>query len=389
MTGPTRTAPSRLLLLSAVAVVLGFAGGGAAYVLLHLIGLITSLALFHRAAWTVPSFRGVVFGPTLIMAAMAGGLMRVGAGHVVPGDPGARHPGGDGGHPDQAEPHPAADRDRQAPVGRHRHRDRRAVRRRGSDHRDRRRAGLADRPGASVSPAERKILLASGAAAGMAATFGAPLASVVLAIELLLFEFTTRAFIPLVVASSIAAGMHVALFGAGPLFSVPAHSFAGLDKLPLYAVLGVACGLLAVVIVRGLSLVERGYRRLPVREFWHPVIGALLFALIGLGVPRAMGVGYDAISDVLATKVALGALVVLGLGKLAAWWLALGSGTSGGTLAPILLIGGSFGGVLGSCSTGPSPASTSCPGPSPWSPWPPRSAPPPGPRSPRSCSCSS
>src|SRR5207248_6954120 len=118
------------------------------------------------------------------------------------------------------------------------------------------------------SPAERKILLASGAAAGMAATFGAPLASVMLAIELLLFEFTTRAFVPLVVASSIAAGVHFAILGPGPLFRVPVHSYAGLDKLPFYAVLGLVAGLLAVAIVRGLSLAEEAYGRLPVPECW-------------------------------------------------------------------------------------------------------------------------
>src|SRR5438105_15894956 len=99
-----------------------------------------------------------------------------------------------------------------------------------------------------VSPAERKILLACGAAAGMAATFGTPLAAVILAIELLLFEFSASAFVPLVVASSIAAGAHVTAFGSGPLFAVPAHSYAGLGKLPLYVVLGAICGLVAVVV---------------------------------------------------------------------------------------------------------------------------------------------
>src|SRR5256714_9370014 len=98
-----------------------------------------------------------------------------------------------------------------------------------------------------VSPSERKILLAAGAAAGMAATFGAPLASVVLAIELLLFEFSTRALVPLVIASSVAAGMHSAFFGADPLFAVPQHNFAGLSQLPFYVPLGLACGVLAVV----------------------------------------------------------------------------------------------------------------------------------------------
>ena len=198
-----------------------------------------------------------------------------------------------------------------------------------------------------VSPSERKILLASGAAAGMAATFGAPLASVVLAIELLLFEFSTRAFVPLVVASSVAAGMHSAFFGTGPLFAVPHHDFAGLSVLPLYVPLGLACGGLAVLINRGLFAVEDGFRRLPVKQFWWPAIGALGFACVGLVVPRVLGVGYDQISQVLTNRLTLETLAVLAVAKLVAWWVALASGTSGGTLAPILLISGSFGALLG------------------------------------------
>jgi CBS domain-containing protein len=181
----------------------------------------------------------------------------------------------------------------------------------------------------------------------MAATFGAPLAAVVLAVELLIFEFSTRALIPLVISASIAAGMHSLFFGAGPLFAVPAHHFAGLSQLPLYAPLGLTCGLLAVVINKGLFAIEDGFRRLPVAQFWWPAIGALGFGSIGLVVPRALGVGYDQIGDVLNGRLAVGALAVLALAKLVAWWVALASGTSGGTLAPILLISGSFGALLG------------------------------------------
>jgi CIC family chloride channel protein len=128
---------------------------------------------------------------------------------------------------------------------------------------------------------------------------------------------------------------------------VPPHDFAGLSTLGIFAVLGIACGLLAVVIVKGLTIVEGSFERLPVSPFWHPIIGALGFALVGLAVPRALGVGYDAINDVLASRIAVGTLVVLLLGKLLCWWIALGSNTSGGTLAPMLLIGGSFGALLG------------------------------------------
>src|SRR5919197_2286094 len=161
------------------------------------------------------------------------------------------------------------------------------------------------------SPSERKILLACGAAAGMAATFGAPLASVVLALELLLFEFSTRAFVPLVVGAAVAGGMHALLFDAGPFFEVPANHFAGLGSLPVFAVLGVVCGLAAVMINKGLFLIEAGFRRLPVGAFWHPVIGAVGFATVGLFVPRALGVGYDGITDVLTDRLAIGAIATL------------------------------------------------------------------------------
>ena len=104
----------------------------------------------------------------------------------------------------------------------------------------------------------------------MSATFGSPLAAVILAVELLLFEFSARALVPLIVATSVAAGMHNALFGSGPLFTVPVHDFAGLAGLPAFVLLGLACGLLAVVVTNGLFFIEAGYRRLPFGEFWHP-----------------------------------------------------------------------------------------------------------------------
>ncbi len=198
-----------------------------------------------------------------------------------------------------------------------------------------------------VSPSERKILLACGAAGGMAATFGAPVASIVLATELLLFEFSTRAFIPTAISAAVAGGVHSALFGEGPLFTVPDHGFAGFGDLPLFVPLGILCGLLAVVISKGLFAVEAGFRRLPVPEFWHPVIGALGFGIVGYFVPEVLGVGYDQIDAVLAGGMAVGALAVLAGAKMVAWWLALGSGTSGGTLAPVLLISGAFGALVG------------------------------------------
>jgi H+/Cl- antiporter ClcA len=173
---------------------------------------------------------------------------------------------------------------------------------------------------------------------------------VVLVIELLLFEFSTRAFIPLVVASAVAGGVHAVLFGSGPFFAIPDHRFSGLGTLPVFAVLGLAAGLVAVVVAKGLFVVEALYRRLPVHEFWHPVIGAVGFATVGLIAPRTLGVGYDAITDVLSNRLALGTVAVLAAVKLVAWWLALGSGTSGGTLAPLLLISAGFGSLFGAAA---------------------------------------
>lgn len=344
------TSHRRVGLLIGVAAFLGLAGGAAAWALLKLIGLLTNLALFHRWATEVPSFAGWQPNWTLVPVAAAGGLavsllaLRWPAirGHGIPETMEAvllRHsriaPGvafakpasaaiaiGTGGPFGAEGPIIVTGGALGSLVGQVLH----------------------------VSPAERKILLACGAAAGMAATFGAPIAAVVLAIELLLFEFSSRALIPLVVSSSIAAGVHSFALGPGPLFTVPPHDYSGLAKLPAFAVVGVLCGLLAVLIARGLSMTEDLYSKLPVGEFWHPVIGACGFALIGLAVPRVLGVGYDAIGDILQNRLALATLVTLGIAKLVAWWIALGSGTSGGTLAPMLLISGCFGGVVGMVS---------------------------------------
>jgi chloride channel protein, CIC family len=342
-----RSSPGRLVFMSLLATMLGLAGGAAAWLLVRLIALLTNAALLHEYGWELPSFRHFHPGPELILVAMAGGVLvaliarwsPVIRGHGIPEAMEAvltRH--------SRISPRAAVAKPTSAAVA----------------------IGTGGPFGAEgpiivtggalgslvgqvirVSPSERKILLACGAAAGMAGVFGAPLASVVLAVELLLFEFSARALVPLVVSASIAAGVHAALFGTGPLFTVPHHDFAGLSTLGVFALLGIACGLLAVVVAKGLFAVEAGYRRLRISEFWHPVIGALGFAVIGLAAPRALGVGYDAIDDVLASRFTVGALTLLLLAKLVMWWIALGSGTSGGTLAPVLLIGGAFGGVVG------------------------------------------
>ncbi len=199
-----------------------------------------------------------------------------------------------------------------------------------------------------VSPAERKILLAAGSAAGMAAIFGTPVGAVLLAIELLLFEFSTRAFVPLVVASVVADAVHTSLFGPGPFFSVPDVHYGGAGELPFYAVLGLAVGLLGVVITVVVYRVEDLFEHSPVPRLWQPIIGAVAFAVVGLAVPRVLGPGYDVINDTLHNRLALGTLGVVLVAKLVVWWIAIGSGNSGSSLAPLLLMGAAAGSLLGS-----------------------------------------
>jgi CIC family chloride channel protein len=337
----------RLALLSLLGALVGLVAGGAAWLLVHLIAILTNAALFSRWGTTLPSMTELDRGPRVVIVAAVGGALvsliarwaPIIRGHGIPEAMEAVLV-----RQSRVAPRTALAKPLSAAIA----------------------IGTGGPFGAEgpiivtggalgslvgqvipVSASERKILLASVAAAGMAATFGSPLAAVVLAIELLLFEFSTRALVPLVVAAAVAGAVHSLVFENGPLFAVPAHEFPGLGQLPLYAVLGCACGLLAVGIIRSLSLVERGYERLPVSPAWHPVIGGAGFALVGLAVPRALGVGYDAIGDVLAGRLALGALAALATAKLVTWLLALASGTSGGTLAPILLISGAGGALAG------------------------------------------
>ncbi len=275
------------LRLAALAAALGLAGGGAAWVLVHLIGLFTNLVLFQQWGWDAADFADLHRGPLVVVVGRRSARRSSRCSReVVAGHPRPRHPGGDGGGAHPPEPDRAAHRRRQAAVGRGRDRHRRPVRRRRTDHRHRRRARLAARPGdPRVGRANARSCSRAVPRPGMAATFGAPLAAVVLAIELLLFEFSTAGFVPLVVATSVAGAMHAAAFGPGPLFHVPAHDFAGLAQLPWFALLGVGCGLLATLIAKGLFAVEGAYRRLPVSESWHPIIGAVAWASLGLLVP--------------------------------------------------------------------------------------------------------
>jgi H+/Cl- antiporter ClcA/CBS domain-containing protein len=197
-----------------------------------------------------------------------------------------------------------------------------------------------------TTAAERKVLLACGAAAGMAATFSTPIAAVILAIELLLFEFRSRSFIPLVVASVLATAVHFALLGRGPMFDVAPVDFGVPAALPWYLLLGLLCGLGAVAYTRVLYWVEDQFARLPLQDTWWPALGGLGLGLIGWCFPRVLGVGYDTISDILNGRLGLQLLLAVLLLKSLALFVSLGSGTSGGLLAPMLMSGAALGGAF-------------------------------------------
>jgi CIC family chloride channel protein len=197
-----------------------------------------------------------------------------------------------------------------------------------------------------LTSAERKTLLVAGAAAGMSATFAAPVASVLLAVELLLFEWKPRSLIPVALASAIAAVLRRYLMGVGPLFLVPEHPlFIGPAGLLGCVLVGLLAGCLSAFLTMSVYAAEDAFQRLPIHWMWWPMIGGLVIGLGGLIFPQALGVGYDTIGALLqgdvATKVILGVLLV----KWFIWAVSLGSGTSGGVLAPLLMMGGALGGL--------------------------------------------
>src|SRR5262245_4421004 len=194
---------------------------------------------------------------------------------------------------------------------------------------------------------ERKVLLAAGAAAGMTATFGSPVSAVLLAVELLLFEFRPRSLIPVTLASATAAGVRIALVGARLIFPMPNLALPSGAALTAYLVLGGMIGVAAVGVTRIVYAIEDGFARLPLHWMWWPALGGIAVGIIGYWLPETMGVGYDNIEHILAGSITGRALVLLCVLKFVSWAVALGSGTSGGTLAPLFTIGGALGAVLG------------------------------------------
>ena len=197
-----------------------------------------------------------------------------------------------------------------------------------------------------LTSAERKTLLVAGAAGGMSATFASPVAAVLLAVELLLFEWKPRSLVPVALASAVAAVVRRYILGFGPLFPVPGHPLhIGPVALLGCALVGLLAGVLSALLTVSVYAAEDAFQKLPIHWMWWPMIGGLAIGLGGMIFPQALGVGYDTIGALLqgsvTTKVILGVLLV----KWFIWAVSLGSGTSGGVLAPLLMMGGALGGL--------------------------------------------
>jgi chloride channel protein, CIC family len=198
----------------------------------------------------------------------------------------------------------------------------------------------------NTTESERRILLACGSAAGLAATFGTPISGVIMAIEILLFEFRTRSFIPLVIASSLATAVRFQLMQTGAMFPVGSLDFNLPGALPFYIILGIVCGLTAVAFIKTLYWTEDQFEKLHLSPFLLPSIGALGVGVLGYFVPRIFGPGYDTIGAILENHFTLTFLLVILVFKFVALILSLGTRTSGGLLAPVFMIGAAIGGLF-------------------------------------------
>ena len=198
-----------------------------------------------------------------------------------------------------------------------------------------------------TTPDERKTLLAAGAAAGMAATFGSPVSAVLLAVELLLFEYRPRSIIPVALATVTATGVRIAFVGAAPVFPMPDLASPTGAALTWYALIGAAVGVASVYVTKLVYWIEDAFEKLPVHWMWWPAIGGVVVGVCGIASPRTLGVGYDNIEHIVTGELAGKAMLFLCAVKLVSWSIALGSGTSGGTLAPLFTIGGGLGSALG------------------------------------------
>ncbi len=197
-----------------------------------------------------------------------------------------------------------------------------------------------------ITAAERKTLLVAGAVAGMTAVFGTPVAAVMLAVELLLFELRPRSLLPVAIACCVSAAVRPLILDGGPLFPLQTGT-PDLGTLASCLLAGLAAGALSWIVSTSLYKVEDLFSELPIHWMWWPAIGGLAVGIGGWLEPRALGVGYDVIGDLLANRLAVGVVLALIVCKAAMWVVALGSGTSGGVLAPLLMMGAALGVLVG------------------------------------------
>jgi H+/Cl- antiporter ClcA/CBS domain-containing protein len=354
--GPSRAAHlgdfmvrPRVLLISALALPVGAAAAVAAFALLKLIGLITNLVFYHRIGTALVA-PGAAHAPwwLVLTAPAAGGLLvglmaRYGSekirGHGMPEAIEAILVGGSRVAPRVAVLKPvsaAVSIGTGGPFGAE---------------------GPIIMTGGAVgsllsqllklSADERKTLLVSGSAAGMAATFNAPLASVLLAVELLLFEWRPRSLIPVAAAVTVSTVCRGFLLGTGPVFPVTAPASPGPLADGLAVLPGLTGGLLAVAATALVYLAEDAFLRLPFHWMWWPVLGGIIIGVGGLIEPRALGVGYDVIDQLLTGRATTALIVGILVVKTLIWAGSLGSGTSGGVLAPVFMIGAALGAAEG------------------------------------------
>ena len=198
-----------------------------------------------------------------------------------------------------------------------------------------------------LTAAERKTLLVAGAAGGMTATFGTPVAAVLLAVELLLFEWKPRSLFPVALACAMAMAVRPGLgLDSAPLFKIPLHEALTMPGMGSAAVVGVLAGIFALLLTLSVYTWEDLFHRLPFHWMWWPALGGLSIGIGGYFQPRALGVGYDIIEDLLRGNFPIAILIPLIIVKSFIWSSALGSGTSGGVLAPLLIMGGALGALI-------------------------------------------
>jgi CIC family chloride channel protein len=341
------TTGTRVITIGAIAVGIGIVGAYVALALLKLIGLFTNLFFFQRWSTTFASPADHTLGPFVILVPVVGALIigfmaRYGSerirGHGIPEAIEAILIGGSRVEAKVAVLKPvsaAISIGSGGPFGAE---------------------GPIIMTGGAVgsliaqffhlTSAERKTLLVAGAAAGMSATFASPVAAVLLAVELLLFEWKPRSMIPVALASATAAAARRYIIGLGPLFPVTPHpAFIGPQGLAGCLIAGLLAGGLSALLTLAVYAAEDSFQHLPIHWMWWPAIGGLVIGLGGYVFPQALGVGYDTIGALVQGDVTGHVIVGILIVKSIIWSVSLGSGTSGGVLAPLLMMGGALGGI--------------------------------------------